>query len=171
MNNSITTRVRRKAVAGGSVSVTERLALAALGVALLLGLPGRAPAYMCTTPSLVAHQDYAVGASPTGVAVATLTATRTWTLRLQIWAVAPCRYLLGIGGGHFAPGSDIGVGSGPSAVAAGSFNNLDDANLDLAVADPFGGQVWILLGNGSGGFGVPAGLTVATNPFFVTVGT
>src|SRR5262249_7896576 len=58
-----------------------------------------------------------------------------------------------------SPPAAYPVGSGPSAVATGDFNN--DGNLDLVTADVGGNTVSLLLGNGDGTFqnagSLPAG--------------
>jgi PKD-like domain/FG-GAP-like repeat len=61
---------------------------------------------------------------------------------------------LGTGTGSFGPPTTVTVPTAPLSgvfLAAGDFNG--DGKLDLAVATD---QLWILLGNGSGGMGVPS---------------
>jgi hypothetical protein len=60
--------------------------------------------------------------------------------------------LLGNGTGGFtaAPGSPFPVGTGPQFVVVGDFN--EDGKPDLAIANSFGNNVTVLLGNGAGGF-------------------
>lgn len=68
----------------------------------------------------------------------------------------------------FESASSFSVGISPRSVAASDFNL--DGNLDLAVANYGSGQgatngnVSILLGNGSGGFGTATNLAVGKNP-------
>jgi FG-GAP-like repeat/FG-GAP repeat len=57
---------------------------------------------------------------------------------------------LGTGTGSFASPNSLQIASNPKFVAAGDFNL--DGNLDLAVTN---GRVYVLLGDGSGGFGLP----------------
>jgi hypothetical protein len=57
---------------------------------------------------------------------------------------------LGTGTGTFASSTSFRITSNPKFVAASDFNL--DGNLDLAVAN---GRVYVTLGNGSGGFGLP----------------
>ncbi|MGH9764093.1 MAG: FG-GAP-like repeat-containing protein, partial [Blastocatellia bacterium] len=60
---------------------------------------------------------------------------------------------------NFAPGgSNIPVDTFPNQIAIGDFNN--DGRLDLAVADEFGGDVTILLGDGAGGFANNGSVTI-----------
>jgi hypothetical protein len=72
--------------------------------------------------------------------------------------------LLGDGTGAFAPasGSPVPVGSAPSGIAVGTFNN--DGALDLAVTNFGSNSVTILLGDGSGAF-ANAGSYVGPAPF------
>jgi len=58
--------------------------------------------------------------------------------------------LLGNGDGTFTVGDSYPTGGGPQSVAVGDFNG--DGELDLAVAEPLGGQFSIFLGNGDGTF-------------------
>ena len=61
------------------------------------------------------------------------------------------------------------VGAGPHALAVGDFNG--DGKLDIATANPFGADVTVLLGNGSGGFTVSANLLVLGSiPYSLAVG-
>ena len=57
---------------------------------------------------------------------------------------------LGTGTGTFASPTSLPISSNPQFVAASDFNL--DGNLDLVVAN---GRVYVTLGNGSGGFGLP----------------
>ena len=81
--------------------------------------------------------------------------------------------LLGNGSGGFSGPTNFDAGTNPSSVAVGNFNA--DAFPDLAVANtgtPTGppSNVSILLGNGSGGFGLPTNFTAAAAPSSVAVG-
>jgi len=60
---------------------------------------------------------------------------------------------LGLGQGMFAARTDIPFGRFPDAITVGDFNG--DGNPDLAVADPLAAKVTLLLGAGSGVFGLP----------------
>lgn len=78
---------------------------------------------------------------------------------------------LGNGSGGFtqAPGSPIQLGSSPSTIVQGNFNN--DAFPDLAVGIPGPNNVAILLGNGDGSFNQNAGqIAVGDAPGGIVVG-
>jgi large repetitive protein len=68
----------------------------------------------------------------------------------QFGSASEAGVLLGNGDGTFTPGMTYVVGSNPQSVAVADLNG--DHNLDLAVADAFGGSIDILLGNGDGTF-------------------
>ncbi|HEY6376298.1 MAG TPA: Ig-like domain repeat protein [Edaphobacter sp.] len=80
--------------------------------------------------------------------------------------------LLGDGHGGFssAPGSPVATGAGPNYVAVEDFNG--DGIADLVVANLDADDVSIFLGNGSGGFALASGSTVAVGhlPYAVAVG-
>ncbi len=81
--------------------------------------------------------------------------------------------LLGNGSGGFSGPTNFDAGTNPSSVAVGNFNA--DALADLAVANtgtPTGppSNVSILLGNGSGGFGLPTNFTAGGAPSSIAVG-
>ena len=80
--------------------------------------------------------------------------------------------LLGNGAGGFSSSGvpDVNVGNRPQSVAIGRWNG--DPNPDLAVANRSSGTVWILLGDGLGGFAQAAGspITVPGNPSVVVAG-
>ncbi|MGH7332399.1 MAG: FG-GAP repeat domain-containing protein [Candidatus Rokuibacteriota bacterium] len=80
--------------------------------------------------------------------------------------------LLGNGQGGFAQAgsSPVDVGSGPTAIAVGDFNQ--DGSLDLAVTNLVSSILTILLGNGQGQFSQASGspITVEGGPLSVAVG-
>jgi hypothetical protein len=61
-----------------------------------------------------------------------------------------------------------GVGSNPSALAAGDFNA--DGKLDLVVANLYGGDVSVFLGEGNGTFEPSVNYSVGSDPYSVAVG-
>jgi hypothetical protein len=79
--------------------------------------------------------------------------------------------LLGDGAGGFTqpPGSPVGAGAGPYAVAVGDLNG--GGGQDLVVANNQSNSLTILLGDGSGGFSQPAGspIPVGSGPASVAV--
>ena len=68
----------------------------------------------------------------------------------------------------FAPATNFAVGDGPYAVAVGDFNG--DGKTDLVVANDHSHNVSILLGNGSGDFGLATNFDVGIQPHSVAVG-
>ena len=68
--------------------------------------------------------------------------------------------LLGNGTGGFTPatGSPFTAGTGPRSIAVGDFNN--DGHLDLAIVNNGSNNLTILLGTGTGGFNIIAGVPV-----------
>ena len=81
--------------------------------------------------------------------------------------------LLGNGTGGFTPAtaSPFTAGTGPRAIAVGDFNN--DGHLDIAVANNGSNNLTILLGTGTGGFNIIAGVpapTTGTSPVSIAVG-
>jgi FG-GAP-like repeat len=68
----------------------------------------------------------------------------------------------------FDPPTFFGVGSAPAVAAAGDLNR--DGNPDLAVSNMGSNNVSVLLGNGTGGFGVATNFAVGHEPHFVAMG-
>ncbi len=75
---------------------------------------------------------------------------------------------LGTGDGTFQLGSSIPVGTNPTAIVAGDFNN-DDLT-DLATADANTDDVSVLLGNGNGTFQPAIHMAAGTTPESLVVG-
>ncbi len=140
----------------------------ALAAALLSGL---------TLP----REDYATGAGPVSVAIATFNTKNSGHPDLAVanQTDGTISILAGNGDGTFqtvatpcAPPSCIslpGVTSGtvttatsPSAIVTGDFN--DDGFPDLAVTDAANNRVLILLGNGDGTFQTPVSYPTGTKP-------
>jgi hypothetical protein len=80
--------------------------------------------------------------------------------------------LLGNGAGGFSSAGvpDVNVGNRPQSVAIGDWNG--DTKPDLAVANRSSSNVWILLGNGLGGFAPAMGspIPLSGNPFAIVAG-
>ena len=81
--------------------------------------------------------------------------------------------LLGDGAGNFTPGNSYGVVSSPTprtfdAIALGDVDN--DGHQDIVVANDLAGQVSVLLGDGSGGFGAASSYAVGSNPSALALG-
>ena len=63
---------------------------------------------------------------------------------------------------------NLAVGSSPTGIAAGDFNN--DNKQDLVVANQGANNVSVLLGDGLGGFGAASNFATGTSPYSVAVG-
>src|SRR5258706_4223588 len=63
---------------------------------------------------------------------------------------------------------DVYIGQSVRAVAAGDLNG--DGKPDLVVTNQGGNTVYVLLGNGSGGFSVGSPIVVANTPVSVAIG-
>lgn len=115
----------------------------------------------------------AVGSSPSGIVIADVNGDGIPDLAVANQASVTISILAGSGDGSFSPFADIPLAGGslPSAIAAGDFNS--DFNLDLAVADGGANGVFILLGDGLGGFTPASGSPVAagSTPAGLVVGT
>jgi len=68
----------------------------------------------------------------------------------------------------FAPAVSLTVGNGPRWVAVGDFNG--DGKLDLVAANLNSNSVYVLLGDGKGGFGPAMNFAAGMTPFSVAVG-
>ena len=167
MANSTRTRVPEPRRSRGTIRGIQASLIAALGVALLLGFPGRSEATnVCSTPSFATPQDFHMNSNPGGVTVGDFNGDSKPDLVVANGEGGGVSIFLGDGLGNFGPPTDLTFGIIPIFVATGYFNN--DTKLDLAVAD-LAGQVWILLGNGDGSFGTPTSYTTGTFPIMVVV--
>jgi subtilisin-like proprotein convertase family protein len=68
----------------------------------------------------------------------------------------------------FSSNTTSTVGSSPTGIATGDFNN--DTKTDLVVANQGANNVSVLLGDGNGGFGAATNFAVQSNPYSVAVG-
>lgn len=68
----------------------------------------------------------------------------------------------------FSPAVNFAAGDGPNSVAIGDFNG--DAKPDLAVANRFGSNASILLGDGTGSFGAATDFPIGNGPLSVAIG-
>jgi hypothetical protein len=109
-------------------------------------------------------------AHPAGVYTVTVTAfdggpaTKTFTLTVTT-TLGTCNPVT------FAAANNLAIGTftNPRAVAVGDFNG--DSQQDIAVGEQGFSKVWILLGNGAGGFGAATSFNVGTGaPQSVAVG-
>ena len=77
---------------------------------------------------------------------------------------------LGDGVGSFGTATSFTTGAAtqPVSVAAADFNG--DGRLDLAAANFTTGGIVTLLGDGSGGFGIPSAIATGASPMFVLAG-
>ncbi len=95
---------------------------------------------------------FPAGSGPESVAVGDFNGDGKLDLAIANGTGDNVTVLLGNGTGGFAaaPGSPFPAGSGPQSVAVGDFNG--DGHPDLAIPNANGGNVTVLLGNGTGGF-------------------
>ncbi len=117
--------------------------------------------------------DYAVGASPRGVALGAFNIFNDANLDLAVVNQANnnVSILLGNGDGTFNAQTTFPTGNGPVAIATGTFDEKNNSNLDLAVVNQTDGTVSILLGNGDGTFTKqPTDIKVGNGPVAITVG-
>jgi subtilisin-like proprotein convertase family protein len=111
------------------------------------------------------------GSGPYGIAAGNFNADSNLDFVVTNSGSNSVSVFLGNGNGTFSSPNNFTVGASPLSVAVGDFNN--DGKKDLAVANFggfFSGTVSILLGNGSGGFGIIRNLRTATQPSAVLIG-
>jgi hypothetical protein len=115
---------------------------------------------------------FTVGINPTSVVVGDFNGDGIQDLAVANSSSNSISVLLGNGSGGFtaAPGSPFAAGTNPLSVVVGDFNG--DGIQDLAAANLNGGNVTVLLGNGSGGFTAAPGSPFAApgQPTSVAVG-
>ena len=121
--------------------------------------------------------NYGTGDVPSSVAIGDLNGDDNLDLAVatQVWLSPVVRgnvsVLLGNGDGTFQPAVQYrvdGVGENPSSLAIGDLDG--DDNLDLAVANGYGGTVSVLLGNGDGTFQVAVNYGAGDGPSSVAIG-
>jgi len=97
-----------------------------------------------------------VGLWPASIVSADLNGDGTLDLAVSNMSGGTVTILLGSGHGTFtqAPNSPISVGSSPSSITAGDFNQ--DGKPDLAVSNYYGNNITVLFGNGDGTFTLAA---------------
>src|SRR3954447_11154135 len=104
--------------------------------------------------------DFPVGTHPTSVAVGNFNGSAP-DLAIANESSSNVSILLGNGFGQFTAGTPVSVGTNPSSVVTGLFNN--DAFADLAVASVGNDNIEIRLGDGNGGFTGTGTVTTGTN--------
>src|SRR4029453_4457345 len=133
------------------------------------GAPTGAPLVACGTAEFFPYTTLNVDVQPFGVTPSDLNHDGSSDLVNANFQVGTITVLLGNGSGGFAPATSIPVGAYPEQVAIADLNR--DGNPDLAAArsDYYTGNITVLLGNGSGGFGAPTGFAVGSEPVDVAV--
>jgi len=144
------------------LAITNKVASGTVTILLGNGNGGFSPA---------AGSPISVGSFPYSVASGDFNLDGKPDLAVTNFSSASVTILLGNGSGGFSPaaGSPISVNANPGLVVVSDFNL--DGKPDLAVATvDVGSNLYILLGNGSGGFVPAAGspISVAGTPIFVT---
>ncbi len=119
--------------------------------------------------------DYSVGASPRGVALGAFDTNADNSLDLAVVNQAnnTVSILLNnaTGDGTFGGQTTYATGNGPVAIASGTFNTINNSNLDLAVVNQTDGTVSVFLGNGDGTFTKqPTDIKVGNGPVAIVAG-
>lgn len=130
------------------------------------------PAVSPTPASFASARSFAAGLHPHAIAVGDVNSDLTSDLLVANEGDNSVSILSGDGSGGFGPVATLPVGVKPHALALADFNG--DGNLDLAVAN-FGdnaspNDVWLLLGDGLGGFAPSARVFSGANPDSLAVG-
>ncbi len=107
---------------------------------------------------------YTVGGTPTALVLGDFNADGRTDIAVANAASGSGRVsvLLGTGNGVFSAAAPYAVGSGPSDVTTGDFNN--DGVLDLAVANATSNNISILIGVGDGTFATAVNYNAALGP-------
>jgi len=129
------------------------------------------------TGSFGAATNFAVGSDPLSVRVGDFNGDGHLDLAVANWISNSVSILLGDGTGSFGAATDFTVdstaGSKPRSVAVGDFNGDGHPDLALPISAPRGSgpdSVSILLGDGTGSFGVATSFPVQNNAFPVAIG-
>jgi hypothetical protein len=112
--------------------------------------------------------NYAVGASPTGVAVGDFNGDGKPDLAVANYGANTVSVLLNNRAGGFGLAVNYPTSYVPIFIAVRDFNG--DGKLDLAVANFGGKSVSVLLGDGAGGFAPAVNFEVGYNPASIAVG-
>ena len=132
-------------------------------VSVLLGLAGGDFAF---------PTSFDAGIEPVSVAVGSLNGDAHPDLAVANFVSGDVSVLLGGPGGGFGAPTEYGDLDAPRSVAMGDFDG--DTDIDLAVADNgfggFSGSLWVLLGDGAGGFGAGTSFAAGDKPESVAVG-
>jgi subtilase family serine protease/pimeloyl-ACP methyl ester carboxylesterase len=143
-----------------------------LGISLAALLPSAVS--FAQTVSFSPATDFAVGANPYSVAIGDLNGDGKPDLAVRggVYAgTGNISILLGTGTGSFGSAMNFGIGTvvypNPLSVAIGDLNG--DGKPDLAT-DVYSNTVSILLGTGTGSFGLPTNFTVEMNPVSIAIG-
>lgn len=119
-------------------------------------------------PTFLAPTSFAVGTSPSGIAVADYNGDGKSDMAIVNSAVAgTVGIMLSNGDGTFQPKVDYAAGASTVDARAGDFNA--DGKIDLAVVGS-SGTVNILLGNGDGTFGAPVTYATGLGSHAIVVG-
>jgi hypothetical protein len=151
-------RLHYSSVLDGKDNSMPCLVYRALIACLLAGFAAAASAQVTFI-----DQTFATGPAPTGVVSGDFNHDGFPDLAVTDQQAGSVTILLGVGGGHFAFGTQLSTGLNPTQIVAGDFNH--DGKLDLAVALSGADAVAIFLGNGDGTFHQGTSIALDGNPF------